>query len=67
MSETTAKVNDNGPLRITGDFLILDGEGKPYPKKPGVSICRCGLSQTQPFCDGSHKGVFQNSVRVTEE
>ena len=29
--------------------------------------CSCGLSQNQPFCDGSHKGTGFSSVKYTAD
>ncbi len=31
-------------------------ELQDLPKDRPLSICACGLSQTMPLCDGSHKG-----------
>lgn len=58
------KVNDNGSLRITGEFTLLDGEGNPMETSGSISLCRCGLSGKKPFCDGTHKGKFQSVVRA---
>lgn len=35
----------------TAPYKIAVEEGKPY------YWCSCGLSEKQPFCDGSHKGT----------
>ncbi len=58
---TTEKVKitikNNGPLRVEGGaFEICDATGKTFDLggRTAVSICRCGHSQKQPFCDGSH-------------
>jgi CDGSH-type Zn-finger protein len=51
-------VRKNGSLRVTGDFSLIDHEGKPIPLpvgKPSVALCRCGMSQRKPFCDSAHK------------
>ncbi|MFT5592025.1 MAG: CDGSH-type Zn-finger protein [Oceanicoccus sp.] len=29
--------------------------------------CECGRSQTQPFCDGSHKGTPYQPMKFTSE
>jgi CDGSH iron-sulfur domain-containing protein 3 len=66
MSKVQIKVNDNGSLRITGDVELLDGEGNKIETKQVFSLCRCGLSSNKPFCDGSHKGKFESTVRASE-
>ncbi len=64
MSITKLTVNSNGSLRVQGEFEIVDKEGNVYnlQGRDVVSICRCGLSQNKPFCDGSHKGNFDHEA-----
>ena len=53
------KVRANGPYRVTGPVRIVDADGNeiPVPDAGGkpIVLCRCGQSQTKPFCDQSHK------------
>lgn len=67
MSKIQIKVNDNGSLRVTGDVELIDAEGNVFQTKPSFSLCRCGLSENKPFCDGKHKGQFQSVVRAPKE
>ena len=57
MSTTKITVNNNGPLRVEGEFEICDPQGTAYglAGRTRVSLCRCGHSANKPFCDGSHK------------
>ena len=67
MADTTITVRDNGNLRISGSFEIVDAAGNVFPVEPGrpVFLCRCGHSATKPFCDGSHsRAGFQSVVRA---
>ena len=64
---TTIKVNNNGSLRIEGDFKIVDAAGNEFNinGRTSVALCRCNLSAKRPFCDGSHKnGAFQHEVEA---
>lgn len=42
-------------------YAVEVEEGKNY------AWCSCGLSEKQPFCDGSHKGTEFKSVRYKAE
>jgi len=60
---------NNGPLRIEGDFTVCDPEGKEFglAGRTVISLCRCGLSENKPFCDGSHKrGGFDSQVQARD-
>ncbi|PYU17178.1 MAG: iron-binding protein [Acidobacteria bacterium] len=59
----------NGPLRIEGDFEIVDPEGNSFGLggRTALSLCRCGHSANKPFCDGSHNRVgFQDQVQARD-
>jgi CDGSH-type Zn-finger protein len=66
MAATKITINSNGPIRIEGDFEILDPQGQPFglAGRTVISLCRCGHSANKPFCDGSHKttGFMDNVV-----
>jgi CDGSH-type Zn-finger protein len=59
MSEVTIVVRENGPYKITGTITLVDAEGVPFELPPGsaVALCRCGHSNTKPFCDATHKQI----------
>ncbi|HEV8037960.1 MAG TPA: CDGSH iron-sulfur domain-containing protein [Bryobacteraceae bacterium] len=69
MAATKVTVNNNGPIRIEGDFTIHDAEGNEYglAGRKVISLCRCGQSQNKPFCDGQHKACgFESSCAARE-
>ena len=60
-------VNDNGPLRVSGNFVIKDAQGRDFDVsgRTSVTLCRCGQSNNKPFCDSSHKHHgFQSVVEA---
>ncbi|WLR43824.1 CDGSH iron-sulfur domain-containing protein [Bacillus carboniphilus] len=64
MTNGEIKILDHGPLRVTGEVKLIDAEGNEFETKNAFSLCRCGLSEKMPFCDGQHKGKFQSCVRT---
>lgn len=59
----------NGPIRIEGEFEILDPNGNAFglAGRTVISLCRCGHSANKPFCDGSHHRVgFSDAVAARE-
>jgi CDGSH-type Zn-finger protein len=69
MAATKITPTNNGPLRIEGDFEIVDTNGKAFGLggRTAISLCRCGHSNNKPFCDGSHAKVgFQSVVEARD-
>jgi len=69
MATTKITVNSNGPIRVEGDFEIVDPQGRVFglAGRAMISLCRCGHSKNKPFCDGSHKTCgFQDQVAARD-
>ena len=65
MAETKIIVNNNGSLKVEGDFVVCDMQGTPFDLsgRKIISFCRCGHSENKPFCDGAHRRVgFESEI-----
>jgi CDGSH-type Zn-finger protein len=75
-------VTKNGPYLVTGGVplakqtIVTDREGgsqewregEAVPHKENYELCRCGHSNTKPFCDGSHQKVrFDGTETASRE
>ena len=66
---TKITVNNNGSIRVEGDFEICDPQGNKFGLggRSAIGLCRCGLSANKPFCDGAHaRNGFQDPVTARE-
>jgi len=67
MATTKITVRTDGSIRVEGDFEIVDQDGRVFGLggRTKIGLCRCGQSETKPFCDGSHKRVnFQSAIQA---
>lgn len=57
MADVNITVRANGPYRVQGPFTMVDADGKEFtlPEGQWVTLCRCGMSDTKPFCDSAHR------------
>lgn len=74
MAEVSITVTRNGSYHVTGPIRMFDHTGAEIEldNDQEVWLCRCGQSNTKPFCDGSHrrvgfKGAIAESVRFKGE
>lgn len=67
VASTQIKVFSDGPIRIEGDFEIVDPDGRVFglSGRRSIALCRCGHSANKPFCDGAHRTCgFTHSVQA---
>ena len=52
----------DGPLQVRGNLEIISGTGRVVSRVTQARLCRCGGSNTKPFCDGTHARIgFKSS------
>jgi len=53
----SVKIMTDGPVVIKGSFTLTFSGNKKEISDSLVSVCRCGASDHQPFCDGKHRKI----------
>ncbi len=64
MANVKVQPLDNGPFLVKGEIELVDGVGNKIETQEESHLCRCGLSGNAPFCDGSHQGKLNSTVRA---
>lgn len=57
ISPTTVQVTRGGPYLVKGKFVFVGTDGKEETKEGSIALCRCGASNSKPFCDGTHRKI----------
>jgi CDGSH-type Zn-finger protein len=62
MAQVRITVRRNGSYRVEaplGAVELIDADGNSYDLsgRTAFSLCRCGGSDTKPFCDGTHSRI----------
>jgi CDGSH-type Zn-finger protein len=65
MSIVKGQIMESGPLHLVGDFEIVDALGNRFPHQGIFSLCRCGHSQSKPYCDGNHRAQRWTGCQAT--
>lgn len=59
---------ENAPLKLESDTQCLHKDGTLLETSNPAFLCRCGLSKSKPFCDGTHRSEgFDSSRQISEE
>lgn len=53
---------EGGPILIKADEITIGvGPGQDIEYN-SIALCRCGLSENKPFCDGAHTSLAEGSL-----
>ena len=51
------KITENGPIQVTGKFVLKLSDGSLITEESEIFLCRCGGSANKPYCDDTHKKI----------
>jgi CDGSH-type Zn-finger protein len=53
-----------GPLWVTGHIEIERSDQQPMEVRNRVTLCNCGESCNKPLCDGTHRRIQEEKLKV---
>ena len=65
-AKPTITCGNNGPYVVSGLDDLRDPNGDPVPTKPKIALCRCGGSNSKPFCDGTHAKIGFDDAKMPD-
>jgi len=57
-------VESDGPYRCSGSLELRTADGQLQAAATELTLCRCGLSRSKPYCDGAHRGAGLERERL---
>lgn len=66
MAETRLQILNQGPIIVAGHVDLIDDRGNIIPREDPLALCRCGKSESMPFCDGIEKGHIKICSRAKD-
>jgi uncharacterized Fe-S cluster protein YjdI len=55
ITPVSVKIMVDGPIVVKGNFTLVYNGMRKEIKDSLISLCRCGVSDHLPFCDGKHR------------
>ena len=53
----SVKIMADGPIVLKGKFTLTYNGHEKVVQESMISICRCGVSDHMPFCEGQHRKI----------
>lgn len=54
---TNIRIMKDGPIVAEGQFTIIGTDNQELRPTQMTSFCRCGSSNSMPYCDGTHRKI----------
>lgn len=55
--KASIEITKNGPFIVKNIDNFVNSQGVSLATQPVMALCRCGASNNQPFCDGTHNSI----------
>ena len=55
----------DGPIQVSNLKNFVNSRGESVKVKKTMILCRCGASQSKPFCDGRHNAIAFKSEKLS--